>query len=198
MKRALIASVIPLLFACGATTSSATSNPAASTAPTASPAPVITGFGATDAAWNAHDTADSDFAPGAAYNPDPNLPKINGHTGARYVATNHTNGRVLGYMMNLMPGTTLDAAKATVSQEFPSDASFVWFAARDTCAQLEVKSATLGAALSDLKIGDPDGLAFIELDTEHSEGTASYDPKNINQAILLLGNYATAGDAPAC
>ncbi len=167
-------------------------------APTASPSPAIIGFGATDASWNAHHIAASDFAPGAAYNPDQNLPKINGYAGARYVATNHSNGRVLGYMMNLMPGTTVAAAKASVLQEFPSDASVIWFTARDSCAQLEVKSAILGAVLGDPNIGAPDGMAFVELDTEHSDGTASYDSKNINQAILLLGNYATAADAPAC
>ena len=39
---------------------------------------------------------------------------------------------------------------------------------------------------------------FVELDTVHSAGTASYDPNNVNQALVLLGNYATAGDAGAC
>lgn len=195
----LSALFIPLLFACGSSTAgSGTPTPTATTVPTASARPAIIGFGATDASWNAHHTADSDFAPGAAYDPDTNLPKINGHTGARYVATNHSNGRVLGYMMNLMPGTAVDGAKASVLQEFPSDALVMWFAVKDSCAQLEVKSAILGAVLSDPKIGDPDGMALVELDTVHSDGSASYDPNNINEAILLLGSETTTSDAPAC
>ena len=153
--RLVIALAIPLL-ACGSTaptstaptptasvvataTATATAKATATQAPTASPSPDITGFGATDASWNAHHTADLDFAPGAVYDADANLPKINGHTGARYVATNHSNGRVLAYSMNLMPGTTIVAAKASLLTEFPLDASFLWFSVKDTCAQLEVK-----------------------------------------------------------
>src|SRR5487761_32961 len=175
--RYLTALAIPLLFGCGSNAASTTTSPpVVSAAPTKSPSSALTGFGATDAAWNAHHTADTDFAVGAAYNPDPNLPKINGHTGAHYVATNHSNGRVLGYMMNFTSGTSVATAKTSVLQEFPADASIIWFAVRDSCAQLEVKSAMLGAELGDPQIGDPDGLAFVEVDTVHSDGTATYDP----------------------
>ncbi len=37
-------------------------------------------------------------------------------------------------------------------------------------------------------------MASVEVDTVHSDGTSSYDPNNVNEAILMLGSYATAGD----
>jgi hypothetical protein len=167
-------------------------------APTAAPAPVLVGFGATDAVWNANHTADSDFAPGAVYNPDPNLPTINGHTGAGYVTVQHTHGQVLGYGMNLLPNTGIEAAKATTMGEFPGDAAILWFMVKDTCAQMEVKSPAVGSALSDPTIGDSLGLVFIELDTVHTDGTASYDAQNVNEGLVGLGRYNTAAEGPAC
>lgn len=119
----------------------------------------------------------------------------------------HSNGRVLGYTMNLAPGTTEAVAKETVLREFPTDASILWYtvnpagsaqAANGACGQMEVKSAELGLALSDPAIGDAEGMAFIELSTVSSDGSSGYDAKNINQALFLLGSYATAADAPAC
>lgn len=195
---------ILLIAACGssspATSEAATptATPKALATTTSPPADAITGFGATDASWNAHHTADTEFAPGAAYNPDPNLPQVNGHTGAHYVATNHTDGRVLGYTMNLMPDTGITEAKASVISEFPSDASIVWFGVKDSCAQMEVKSAILGFALKDPAIGDAGGLAFVELDTVRSDGSSTYDANNINEALLMLGRYMSAADAPTC
>lgn len=44
------------------------------------------------------------------------------HARARNFATMHSNGRVLGYSANLMPGTPVSAAKAFLLQDFPSDA----------------------------------------------------------------------------
>lgn len=188
-----------LAAACGgspsATTAVSTPTPRRSAPPTslASAGPIVTGFGATEAAWNSNHTADSKYAPGAVYDPDPNV-----RSGDRYDATMHTDGHVLGYTMNLPAGTTVDAAKAAVLREFPSDASIIWFVARDSCALLEVKSALLGSALGDPKIGDAEGMALIELDTVHPDGTSSYDPRNINEGLFGLGSFATSGDAPAC
>ena len=199
MRHFLLGLAAVILVGCGssesaptaqATPSKATGLP--STASTPSAADDITGFGATDADWSAHHTEDKAFAPGAVYDPDPRV-----YSGARYVAVNHSNGRVLGYTMNFVP-SPVSAVKSEVLKEFPSDASILWFSVRDTCAQFETKSAKLGGALGPPAIGDPDGMVFVEVYDVHSNGTSTYDANSINQALVMLGNYATSADAPAC
>lgn len=174
-----------------ATLNKATGSPSTTSSPS-SAAEDITGFGATDAVWSAHHTEDKAFAPGAVYDSDPSV-----YSGARYVAVNHSNGKVLGYTMNFAP-SPVSVVKAAVLKEFPSDASILWFSVRDTCAQFETKSAKLGAVLSTPAIGDPEGMAFIEVYHVHSDGTSAYDANGINQALVMLGNYTTSADAPAC
>jgi hypothetical protein len=172
--------------------------PTVSPPPAQAPVPTVVGFGATDADWNAHHSETPGFAPHAVYDPDPSLPRVNGHTGSRYYAVNHMNRRVLNYSMSLRPGTPVGAAKTQALQEFPTDVTVVWFRVRDTCAQMEVKSATLGAALADPTIGDPQGLAIIEFSTHQPDGTSIYSAANVDDVILTLGSYATPNDAPAC
>jgi hypothetical protein len=198
MRHFVLGLATVILVGCGSTESpnaQATPSKAAgsqSTVSTPSAADDITGFGATDAAWSSRHTEDKAFAPGAVYDADPSV-----YSGARYVAVNHSNGRVLGYTMNFPPSPAT-AVKAEVLKEFPSDASILWFSVRDTCAQFETKSAKLGAALGAPAIGDPDGMVFVEVYDVHSDGTSTYDANSINQALVMLGNYATSADAPAC
>jgi hypothetical protein len=66
---------------------------------------------------------------------------------------------------------------------------------------MEVQSKTLGSVLSTPKIGDPDGMVFVEFFTSTSQtqnSNSTYDPQNVNSALLQLGNYASASDAPGC
>lgn len=198
MRHLMLGLAAVILVGCG----SSESTPTAQTTPTkppasslASPTPAadgIVGFGATDAAWTAHHTEDKAFAPGAVYDADPSV-----YSGARYTAVSHSNGRVLRYTMNFAP-SPVSIVKAELLKEFPSDASILWFSVRDTCAQLEIKSAKLGGALSDPAIGDPDGMAFAEVYDVHGDGTSTYDANSINQALTMLGTYRTSADAPAC
>jgi hypothetical protein len=117
----------------------------------------ITGYGATIAAWNAHHTADHDFAAGTVYDPDPSLPEVNGHTGAVYVLVAPQGGLVLSYAMNLAAGTTLHAAVTTAQAEFPRDARLLWIARKNTCVQVQFASAILGHVLARPAIGDASG-----------------------------------------
>jgi hypothetical protein len=64
---------------------------------------------------------------------------------------------VLNYLMRFQ-ATAIDDAKRQALAEFPTDTTIVWFATKDTCAQMEVKSPSLGKALSDPTIGDAQGL----------------------------------------
>ncbi len=142
---------------------------AASPPSTTSLGPSLTSFGATDSAWNAHHTADSRFAAGAAYDQDSSLPPVNGHTGARYYAVQHSGGRVLGYYMAFPPGTPITAARGAALREFPPDTVVLWFAIRPTCAQEEVTSRTLGTAL-----GATADQVLVEFDTSLLGGSATY------------------------
>jgi hypothetical protein len=160
----------------------------------------VVGFGATTADWNAHHvaTTDSGLAAGCCYNPDSTLPRVNGHVAYRYFTVNPTNDRVMNYLMDLHPGTTIAQAKAEMLREFPSDASVLWFAVKDTCAQMEVQSATLGKVFATPAIGDPKGEVFVEVYTVQAGGDAIYDPRNLNEGLLILLSNETAADAPAC
>jgi hypothetical protein len=100
--------------------------------------------------------------------------------------------------MRFHPGTTIAEGKVEMLQEFPSDASVLWFAVKDTCAQMEVQSATLGQVLGTAATGDPKGEVFVEVFTVQSSGEAIYDPRNINEGLLILLSSETAADAPAC
>lgn len=60
---------------------------------------VVTGFAATESAWNATHTPDHEgnLDPNAVYNPNPSLPEVNGHTGAEYTQVLHSDGHMTGY-----------------------------------------------------------------------------------------------------
>jgi hypothetical protein len=174
--------------------------PASTSTQPAAPAPPsgppVTGFGATDAAWNANHTPDSDFDPGAVYNPDPSLPQVNGHPGADYTQVMHQDGHVLGYDYHFT-NEPIDQAKAqTLSQNFPSDAHTLWFVVKDTCAQMLVQSDAVGQALSAPSIGDSGGFVLVEFGSGINED--SYDSSAVSDALFMLAQDASQADAPGC
>jgi len=83
-----------------------------------------------------------------------------------------------------------------VGQEFPADATVLWYAVKDTCAQMEVKSAALGKVLG--QFGDPEGQVFVELYSVQPGGNAIYDSQDINEGLFVMLTNPTASDAPAC
>jgi hypothetical protein len=156
----------------------------------------ITGFGASNAAWNRTHVQDPNSAPGAAYDPDPSLPNVNGHTAARYYAVTHEDGHVLGYEYRFHP-LAISRAKALVLRECPSDVRVVWFrAVGGSCAQMLVRSATVGRALSSKKTGDPQGVAFIEFSSGALED--SYSARSVNDALFMIYPLVSKSGAPAC
>lgn len=158
--------------------------------------PKLRGFGATTAEWDAAHTAVPGFAPGTVYDADPNLPQVNGHEGSRYYAVLHEGGRVLQYDMAFanLPVSQIEAQ--IVASEFPPDAHKVWFAVKDSCAQMLVQSSILGRALGSKAVGDRAGTVLIEF----SSGAAdtSYDAERVNDALFMLAGYTAQSSAPAC
>ncbi len=175
------------------------------TKPAAPQTPTLTGYGALLADWNAHHTPDTRYDANSVYNPDPSLGSDTEHD-AKYYTVNTQAGRVLNYQMRLPNNGKQTTAQAEVMQEFPSDATVLWQKAQtadatSACYQMEVKSAVLGTALSDKAIGDATGVVFVEFSTDTPQTASAnsvYDTANVNLAILQLGSYQTAADAPGC
>jgi hypothetical protein len=157
----------------------------------------ITGYGATNGAWNADHKRSPGYQKGAAYDPDPTLPKAGGRVQSRYVTVQHEEGRVLGYEMNVHR-QGLSGVLATARAELPNDARIEWKGRKDTCVQAQFASARLGHALGDPAIGDPSGEVFVEFSDLSSNGEAVASPRNFNDAIFSLALYRGPADAPGC
>lgn len=164
--------------------------PVASTAPSAAGADGITGFGATVAAWDATHRPDARYDPGSAFDPTPGLGPDERHD-AKYFAVQAAD-RVTTYSMRLPRGSSLAEARAAALAELPPDGKALWTAARDTCAQLELRSQALANALGGT------GMVFVEVSTETAAGDVGYSPKNANELFVTLGDYPKKADAPAC
>ena len=187
----LVLFVAGVLAGCGSSTvgssSTHSSTQASSTA--------ITGFGATDAVWNQTHKAVAGFTPGAVYDADPSLPKVNGNTGARYNLVDHTNGHVDMYEYHFA-NMSISAAKANVLRtQFPSDVRIAWFVRMDTCAKMMVRSAKLARAIG-TALEDKKGTALIEFSSGVNEDT--YNPQSVNDALLMLSPLLTPRQAGTC
>jgi hypothetical protein len=170
-------------------TTSGSSLSASPPAPTATvhkkhaPSSGLTGYGATNSAWEAHHKADtaSGFTKGSAYDPNPALvrggdPRFQD----KYYAVEHDGGRVDQYQMRFPPGTTVDKAKREVlASEFPSDARGK-VRTLNSCAIMNVKSAKLHKA-----IGMNAAVEFVS-------GAAgdTYDPNDVWGAIVSFGPFS--------
>lgn len=195
--------LVSALTACGqsanqsSTSSPASSSPATAQAPDSSVTgpskDALTGFGATVSAWNTHHTADTRYAAGSVYDPDPSLPS-HGGAPADYIQVTPQDGRITDYIINT-PGLPIGAAIARARQELPPDARERWGTKRDTCYQVELTSSTLGHALASPNIGDPQRDVFVEFFTV---GSPIYRSTDIDRILVGLGSYPTAASVPTC
>jgi hypothetical protein len=157
----------------------------------------VTGFGATNAAWNRTHTADHDFASGAVYNADTSLPRVNGHAGAHYTQVMHENGHVVGYDYHFA-NLPISVAKANVLRtQLPRDVKVVWFVTKGLCAQMMVRSRILGHALGSRDIGDKAGSAMVEFGSG-SYGGSTYSARAVDDALFILLPLMPRKQAPGC
>ncbi|HSZ06663.1 MAG TPA: hypothetical protein VK778_15860 [Solirubrobacteraceae bacterium] len=205
------------LAGCGSSESSSSSTPtaavsnesattAASEQPTTASASSepkpgeLTGWGATDAAWNSAHMEDSQFSSGSVYNQNPSLQEINGHTGAEYTAVIHQDGHVLNYYYNFQSKSISEAKAEVLSSQFPTETHIVWFTDKGSCADMLVQSDTLRKALSGKTIGDNEGTALVEFGSGES-GAESYDESAVTNALIMLpagANPSGPSTAPGC
>jgi hypothetical protein len=157
----------------------------------------ITGFGATDAAWNRAHVADHSYAPGSAYDPDPSLPKANGRTADKYYGVIHESGHVLNYSYRFHAQPISQAKTLVLRTEFPKDIRVVWFrAVGGSCAQMLVRSASLAQTIGRRPIGDTKGTALVEFSSGAAED--HYNARSVNDALVMLSPLVTRSDAPDC
>jgi hypothetical protein len=145
--------------------------------PKASVSGDLIGFGAADAAWNAHHQADGRFIRGAAYDQDLELgrPGLAGNID-RYFAVLHLGGRVFSYEMRFPPGTTVLVARQAVMQsEFPPGAQAIRFQRFNGCAVLTVHDHRLSVVA-------PNGNVGVEFGSGIND--TSYDPGDVWTAII--------------
>jgi hypothetical protein len=194
--------LLAFLVLTGACSSSSSQSSSAVHAPpttstTAVPATVpLNEFGATDQVWNSRHKPAPNQKADTAYDPDPALPPVNGQVAPRYQFVLHDKGRIVQLVRELPSGTAIDAARGFAMEELPSDATVLWFAVKDTCAQLEVQSASLATALS--PNGDTGGLALVEFTTIQPNGAANYNPNNIGGLRITATAAYTPSDVPTC
>jgi hypothetical protein len=136
----------------------------------------LTGFGATDEAWNEHHEEDPRFDSGSSYDPDPSLGD-SVRFNDRYYGVDHESGRVYGYSMRFPSQTGVREAKSVIlASEFPRDAKIAWFKVKDSCAQMFVRSRKVARALHG-------GGALVEFSS--GEAGDYYESSNVSDAILI-------------
>ena len=126
-----------------ATSPNSPSSSAASSLVITPTAGALTGYGATRSGWNASHRQAPGLTPGAAF-----LPMVNGDQ-PKYAAVSGEPGeRLLSYEIYFEDGTSLEAAKRIVLQEFPPGAKFGVEDDEETrCLILEIRSKPVEAVM---------------------------------------------------
>lgn len=158
------------------------------------PLPALSGYGATQAAWNASHTKDRSSVANTAYGPIQHAG--DGYTDT-YVSLLWTRGRALNYQMRFPDGTSILSAESQVMHQFPGDAQILWSQANtsdqaNACYQMEVRSAVLGQIL------DTDGDTFVEFQSVTANGNIGYYASNVTSALLSNSDYKIADTAGSC
>ena len=179
---AVLIAVALFCAGCGSSSSNSASKPSANT---------VTGLGATTAEWGSTHTADRNFSPGIVYDADSSV-----SSGAEYSAVVHTDGHVLQYSYSFFHRPVAQAKAQVLESQFPPGTKVVWFVSKPTCAQMLVKSATLGKELGAKSASDPTGTAFVEFLSGPSDD--AYNPSSVNEASLQSFPAVTPKRAPGC
>ena len=160
-----------------------TSGPTSITSSTL-PTGTYTGLGTTVYDWNVSHVPDKKFVVNAAY-----LPFVHNRAGTvdRYAGMFAGHGRVLGFTLNLSQATSLADAERAISMLLPPDGVLTSGPIKHTnaCAYLNYRSATL-AGLLGRTVGDAGGTVGVELTTVNQNGTSTYDPSDVEEAIIGL------------
>jgi arylsulfatase A-like enzyme len=205
----LLAATVLAIAGCGSSdppaseaqaTTSATTATESTNAPATTQAPShpsVTGFGATDSAWNEAHTEDTNYAHEAAYDPNSALPENDGRPGDEYTDVQHSNGHVTGYEYHFQSESAEDARMAILHEQFPTDAKALQYKELPTCALMLVSSPTLARPLG-LPAGTPVAQVELETGSEASGHEEAFDPSSVDGALVSLGYPGIERGAPEC
>jgi hypothetical protein len=175
--------------------------PILTTLPSAASSPTLTGIGATKSVFaSAHGLSLGGCPARTCYGPA--ITTGAGHPYEFELVQFGDGNRVVGYTQAFSKGTSLVAAEHEALAEFPKDTVpgksgvITNDSSAQSCRWLDVTSATLGKLFANPKLsaaiqkvlGPPSRLS-IEFATSDSAGNWSYDPDDINQAIVAAGWY---------
>jgi hypothetical protein len=151
----------------------------------------LTGFGASESAWERTRKPDSRFDSGSSYNAGF---VDNGDTANdQYYAVTHSQGQIQGFSERFAPGTTATLARHIVTQnDLPSDAKVLWTNTQPTCQQIQFTSTTLLKAGVALNHG---GVLFTFVSDEVG---GPFRTSKIAYAVVLPLYDATAAANPGC
>jgi hypothetical protein len=171
---------------------------ATTTTATDPPNPNITGFGATDEAWNGTHTEDTNYDHEAAYNQNSSLPEGEGYD--EYGDVKHTNGRVTGYEYHFNDESASEAKQTILAEQFPHDARIFDDETLPKCELMLVRSPTLVQALGEHGNPATVPVAQIELETGHDENDEEqpFDPSNVDGALVTEGYPGIEKIKPEC
>lgn len=155
--------------------------------------PSITGFGATDSAWNSAHREDTNYAHESVYNENPALPEVDGAS-VEYAGVGHAEGHVTRYEYRFKEESAAAAKEEILREQFPPDASIFDDDTLGKCEEMLVRSPTIVKAL-----GLPAGTvaAQIELGTG-VEGEESFNPSSVDAATLSEGYRGIESQKPEC
>jgi hypothetical protein len=200
---AIAAAVAVLAGGCGGS-SAATSSTSGTQTPaqtsTASAPPGWTGMGAPLSSFQtAHPPDTSGCATGGCYGGG--IPYTGQGQCCEFVdlsTTGPPDNRVDGYTEAFRVGTSVAAAKFEALALMPSDttttASFIHHdSSGHTCELWNIQSPTLGKWFSTKKVGDPQGVMGIDLNTINTQQV--FSARNVTQAVIGIG---AAGHTTDC
>jgi hypothetical protein len=162
----------------------------------------LTGFGATEASWNAHHKKVTPkvgkglgacAAPSTCYGPTITTP-----LGDRpqFLFVDRSDGHIIGFTYSLPTNTSEAQAKREVRSVVPSDAkptrSGMQGTAPVTCFTWILRSAKLARALP-ARLGMTKGEIGVAFSSVDHNGYVRYNPKNVNEASLTIVQYTLDG-----
>jgi hypothetical protein len=178
-----------LTAGCGSSSSNASSR-SATEASTTHAASGWTGFGAKLADWETAHPKGTEGCTQGCYGTKVQTGPNESSYEFTVLSSGGAENRVDGYTQALPEGTGVVAAKEAVLKLLPSDThpQEFWITRQNgSCANWNLKSATLARWLADPKIGDPQGIVGVVFSTPNANGEGEYNPNKVSFANVGVG-----------
>jgi hypothetical protein len=168
--------------------------PATTTTTTNPPAPTLTGYGATLAAWKGSHVKDANYVGFPAYGPTVSTPM---GPQPQYIEVQDDGTRITQFIESLPEDTPLSTAQTDVLEAMPSDtvagaldiANQGQSSPGESCAFWNLQSPTLAA----VGAGGANGEVVVEMAYDDENGEPTYRPNDINTVTFEVGANDSSG-----